>query len=331
MTIRYVETDTITGLIAQSEALQREHYEELATNKTLMVLAPDVEQYRRYEQAGMLFAVLAYEGEQIVGYSVNVLGKNLHYSALLVAENDVLFVGKAHRAGRVGMRLIEMTKALAAKRGAGMMLWHAKEGTPLAGILPRLGCKVQDIIYSTPLVQSNFRLFGHFDVTDAALEQEHCGLWDYFTARQDAPQSAHRDTRCILLRGPDAPEFTEEVWFNTLESSDTGAVPHLPAVSQLVKAACDRLKVQELGRVMLVELAPGGHIDRHVDEGAYAAYYSRFHLALQSDPGNLFINGAEQIHMQPGELWQFNPHAEHEVFNRSDRPRIHLIIDAITT
>lgn len=330
MTIRYVETDHVSDLIAQCADLQREHYDELAKNKTVMVLAPDVEQYRRIEQAGMLFAVIAYDGDQIVGYSVNVLATNLHYSTLLMAQNDVLFVGRAHRAGRLGMRLIEMTKALAAKRGARMMLWHAKEGTPLAGILPRLGCKVQDIIYSAELPASNFRLHGSFDAAAAAIEQAECGLWDYFTARQDAPGSAHHDTRCILMRGPAADELTEEVWFNTTDSIDTGAVPHLPEVSALVAAACDRLKVQELGRVMLVELAPGGHIDRHVDEGAYAAHFSRFHLALQSDAGNVFHNGADQIHMQPGELWQFNPHAEHEVFNRSDRPRIHLIIDATT-
>lgn len=151
MTIRYVETDTITDLIDQCAALQREHYEELATDKAAMVLAPDVEQYRRIEQAGLLFAVIAYEGEQIVGYSVNVLSTNLHYAALVMAQNDVLFVSKAHRAGRMGMRLIAMTQTLAAKCGARLMLWHAKENTPLASILPRLGCKVQDIIYSAVL------------------------------------------------------------------------------------------------------------------------------------------------------------------------------------
>lgn len=330
MTIRYIETDTVAHLVAQCTELQREHWEELAKNKELMVLSPDVEQYRQIEQAGMLFAIIAYDDDEIVGYSINVLSRNLHYSALLVVQNDVLFVGKAHRAGRVGMRLIDMTKAAAAKRGARLMLWHAKEGTPLAGILPRMGCKVQDIIYSAELPASNFRLFGTFDVTAAAAEQAECGLWDFFTARQDARGSAHHDTRCILMRAPDATEITADVWFNVTESVDTGAVVHLPAVCALVASACDRLKVVELGRVMLVELAPGGHIDRHVDEGAYAAHFSRFHLPLVSAPGNEFHNGVEQLHMQPGELWQFNQHAEHEVFNRSDTPRIHLIIDAIT-
>lgn len=332
--IRYVECDTITDKISMCGALQAEHWDEIARNKHLMVLSPDVAQYQRIEQVGRLFAVIAYLGEEIIGYSVNIITVNLHYSALVMAQNDLLFVGKEHRAGRVGMRLIQETERIAAKRGARMVLWHAKEDTPLAKILPRTGCSVQDIIFSKELPASNFRYFGRLDVAAALAEQRGSSQWDAFTARQDAPGSAHHDTRCIVLRGPDVPEgtlYTPDIAFNVLESRDWEvSIRQLPETAALCAAVGARIRAVGLGRVILVELAPGGHIDLHADEGNYAAHFERFHLVLQSDEGNVFHNGAEAIHMKPGELWKFNHRVQHEVFNRSARPRIHLIIDAIT-
>jgi hypothetical protein len=293
-----------------------------------MVLAPDVDKYRAIEQVGKLFAVLAYDGDEMVGYSVNIVTNNLHYRDLIQAQNDVLFVKQSYRAGRLFMRLRDATLKMAAARGARLMLWHAKEKTPLAYMLPRLGCKVQDVIFSEELDASNFRLLGTFDVQAAQDEQAGSELWNMFTARQDTPGTPHHDTRTIILRGPAATVWNHDIIFGMLESEDTRAGEHLPALVDLCRAACDRIGVKELGRVMLVELAPGGHIDAHFDDGAYAAHYERFHLVLQSDAGNTFTCGGETIHMKPGELWKFDHRTEHEVHNASARPRIHLIIDA---
>lgn len=329
--ITFTHTTTILDQIELSAALQQAHWEELATNKAAMKLAPAMKQYAALEHAGILFAVLAYDGDKLIGYSVNFMAVNLHYSALLMAQNDVLFVAKKYRTGRTGLRLMQETEQAAQKRGAGIVLWHAKEGTPLAGILPRMGYKVQDVLFSKAIEQSNFRSFGDMDVTAAREEALNSDLWDIFTARQTTPGSPHHDTRCILLRGPDADFFDANVVFNMVECRDSPAIASLPATTALCAAACDRLRVEQLGRVMLVELAPGGHIDLHSDEGDYAAHYERFHLVLTSEPGNEFHNGGQVLHMQPGELWRFNHRKQHEVFNRSASPRIHLIIDAVTS
>ena len=64
--IRYVECDTITDKIALCEALQEEHWDEIARNKHLMILSPDVGQYRRLEEGGRLFAIVAYVGAEII-------------------------------------------------------------------------------------------------------------------------------------------------------------------------------------------------------------------------------------------------------------------------
>jgi hypothetical protein len=68
-----------------------------------------------------------------------------------MCQNDLLFVRKSHRRGMTGMRLITATERAAKERGVKMMLWHAKPGTTLDRMLPRLGYGIQDVIYSQVL------------------------------------------------------------------------------------------------------------------------------------------------------------------------------------
>jgi GNAT superfamily N-acetyltransferase len=141
--------------------LLEEHYAELATVPDIMLLKPDVERYQTLEAAGNLFAIGMFDThvdahvdagvETLVGYSVNIVCTNLHYGDLLMCQNDLLFVRKSHRRGMTGMRLITATERAAKDRGVKMMLWHAKPGTTLDRMLPRLGYGIQDIIYSQVL------------------------------------------------------------------------------------------------------------------------------------------------------------------------------------
>jgi GNAT superfamily N-acetyltransferase len=124
--------------------LLEEHYAELATVPDIMLLKPDVERYQTLEAAGNLFAIGMFDihgngAETLVGYSVNIVCTNLHYGDLLMCQNDLLFVRKSHRRGMTGMRLITATERAAKDRGVKMMLWHAKPGTTLDRMLPKLG------------------------------------------------------------------------------------------------------------------------------------------------------------------------------------------------
>jgi len=134
--------------IQRAAPLIEEHWQEIALNKALMVLKPDAGMYRALEEQKKLVSLGAFVGDELVGYSVNLLQHHLHYADLKVAMNDVLFVAKAHRRGSAGHRLIKWTERAVRARGARMMLWHAKPGTALEGLLPRLGYGVQDIVFS---------------------------------------------------------------------------------------------------------------------------------------------------------------------------------------
>lgn len=133
-------------------AMFADHWDEIALNKQVMRLKPNLEQYRVMDQQGMLLLLGAFLNDgTLIGYSVNFIVNHLHYADLRVATNDLLFIARDHRGGRLGLQLIAATEAKAKERGAQLMLWHAKQETALNNLLPRLGYGVQDIIYSRGL------------------------------------------------------------------------------------------------------------------------------------------------------------------------------------
>lgn len=154
-------------------------------------------------------------------------------------------------------------------------------------------------------------------------------LWSVNTARQTCAGSPHHDTESIWLRGPE--ELTVHSVFHDVVAHDYPSAADLsPAVVALLAPLIQSIQATELGRVMIVNLKPGGKIDLHADEGVYAEHYSRFHLVLSSNSGNTFTCGEESVHMKPGEFWWFNHQIAHTVSNDSDSDRIHIIVDAVT-
>lgn len=137
--------------ISQLSSLLDEHWLELAKNKNLMILSPDLERYRALEDSGKLFAIAAYLDGEVVGYSVNFLTPHMHYSGLFCCYNDLLFVTKKYRNNSIGGRVIAVTEKMAKERGAQVMFWHAKENTPLSELLPYRGCKLQELVFSKEL------------------------------------------------------------------------------------------------------------------------------------------------------------------------------------
>ena len=146
-----IKLATVDEMLAEAQTLFDEHYEEIARNKHVMVLKPDEITYRKSEEMGSIFILSARQDDVLIGYSVNFVSNHLHYADLKLAQNDLLFISKEHRGGRVGLKLIKETEKHATSLGCKLMLWHAKENTTLAAMLPRLKYGVQDIIFSKEL------------------------------------------------------------------------------------------------------------------------------------------------------------------------------------
>lgn len=137
----------VKSLLAEKDLFTR-HYDEIAKNKSVMILNPDEEKYLAIEKNNKLLCLAAFDGDSIVGYSISIIDNHLHYMDLVVCMNDVLFVDPVYRKSRCGILLIKNTEQFASDMGAKMLLWHAKSNTALDHLMPKIGYAVQEIIYS---------------------------------------------------------------------------------------------------------------------------------------------------------------------------------------
>lgn len=149
-------------------------------------------------------------------------------------------------------------------------------------------------------------------------------LWNENTLRTTHPQSPHQSVDDIWLLFNDVSDPTAVV-------DDCEVIPYrawdiLP-VKNLVMDLMRRVDGIRLGRCLITRLAPGKTIPEHVDQGAPATYYKRYHLALQSLPGALNHSGGEAVTYRPGEFWWFDNAAPHSVVNNSADDRIALVMD----
>lgn len=132
-------------VVNEVDSLLQEHYLELTRNKDRVTLAPMWDDYAALERMGRFVVFTARAGSQLVGYAAFFVNRHLHYEALTVAHNDVLFLTKAQRQGMTGIRLIKFAEAELKKLGADKVTWHAKLDTALIPILQRFGYETEEV------------------------------------------------------------------------------------------------------------------------------------------------------------------------------------------
>jgi Aspartyl/Asparaginyl beta-hydroxylase len=151
-------------------------------------------------------------------------------------------------------------------------------------------------------------------------------LWLDETTRQDYAGSAHKDTQSIFLRW--CKSLDVNAAFTEIPAFDLSAMGKLREAHELINYTIHRAGGLQLGRVLIVSLRSGGVITPHSDEGVYADYYERFHIALKSEDCHFYC-GDESVQMKTGELWWFNHKETHQVKNLGTEDRLHLIIDMV--
>ena len=152
-----------------AEVMFENHYQEVALDKKVMKLDINWKRYYALEEQDAVCCLAAWLGNEMVGYSVNVIYQHMHYQDVKVIHNDVLFVAREHRGGGLGVKLIEATEIAGRYLECDVLLFHSKPGPDLEqilaiklnvdGVLKRMltalgrllgvkGYKVQDIMHS---------------------------------------------------------------------------------------------------------------------------------------------------------------------------------------
>ena len=91
-----------------------------------------------------------------------------------------------------------------------------------------------------------------------------------------------------------------------------------------------QLGVEDMGRVLIVNLKPSGHVTKHNDQGTYADHYSRFHIVLKSNKWCSQTCGDQEQKFEVGEVWWFNHKELHTAHNVGMTDRVHIIFDCVT-
>ncbi len=150
MSFEIREFTGVVGVIQASGALAHAHRQEFAQEFEGREWNPDLQRYQLLEDAGLIVAVGAYDGDELVGYSINVLSVHMHYQ-LPMGRNDVLYLAPAYRQGQNGPALMNATRSALQHRGAAYVVWSAKPGTPLYKLLEHGGATVLETVFHEAL------------------------------------------------------------------------------------------------------------------------------------------------------------------------------------
>ena len=96
----------------EMKALLDDHYQELSVTK-VFGLNPNYDRYLELQDSGDLFCLTCRKDGELIGYIIYFVYRHLHYWDCLTAMEDVYFIRKDQRQGRIGLNLFkEAEKAL---------------------------------------------------------------------------------------------------------------------------------------------------------------------------------------------------------------------------
>jgi GNAT superfamily N-acetyltransferase len=149
MTITYQSENPGEFIDALREILPA-HYDELCPCKDFP-LAPDYEAFGRMDAAKMLRCITVREDNQLIGYMIFIVQPHLHYKTCLTAFEDIYYLKKEYRKGRVGLRLFQFAEDVLKKEGVNRVIMHTKVFLDNSRLFEYLGYKFTDKLFSKVL------------------------------------------------------------------------------------------------------------------------------------------------------------------------------------
>jgi GNAT superfamily N-acetyltransferase len=146
MTVTY-QTEDPAEFIEALKGVLPEHYDELCVTKDFPLM-PDYEAYGRLHVAGMLRCVTVREDNELIGYAIFIVHPHLHYRSCITAFEDIYFLKKEHRKGRVGIRLFQFTEDVLKKEGVHRIIMHTKIHMDNTRLFEYLGYKLTDKLFT---------------------------------------------------------------------------------------------------------------------------------------------------------------------------------------
>lgn len=146
MTVTYQSEDPET-FIDELRHILPTHYDELCVTKDFPLM-PDYEAYGRLYVAGMLRCITVRDDAELIGYALFIVQPHLHYKSCKTAFEDIYFLRKEHRKGRIGIRLFQFAEDVLKKEGVHRIIMHTKIHLDNSRLFEYLGYKNTDKLYT---------------------------------------------------------------------------------------------------------------------------------------------------------------------------------------
>jgi GNAT superfamily N-acetyltransferase len=146
MTVTY-QTEDPAEFIEALKGVLPEHYDELCVTKDFPLM-PDYEAYGRLHVAGMLRCITVRDDNELIGYAIFIVHPHLHYRSCITAFEDIYFLKKEHRKGRVGIRLFQFAEDVLKKEGVHRIIMHTKIHMDNTHLFEYLGYKLTDKLFT---------------------------------------------------------------------------------------------------------------------------------------------------------------------------------------
>ena len=148
-TLIYEDVDAFKFL-PEPEKILPLHYEELSVTKEYE-LEPDYDAYKRLANNGVLRTITCRADDELIGYIIFTVHPHFHYKSCMTAFEDIYFVKKEYRKGRVGIRLFQYAEQVLKERGVNRIILSTKVHLDNSRLFEYLGYKHTDKTFSKML------------------------------------------------------------------------------------------------------------------------------------------------------------------------------------
>lgn len=130
----------------EAEPLMRAHHEESGLGEP-WEFCPDEDRYRKLDDAGLIRVFTARAGGRLVGYSIFLIDRHLHYGRQVWGMQDVLYMDREHR-GVAAVRFMEWTEERLRAMGVQVIGRHVTTRMEYGRTLKRMGYEPREVLWT---------------------------------------------------------------------------------------------------------------------------------------------------------------------------------------
>jgi len=144
--ITYQE-EPYSDCIEELKKIYPEHYEELAVSKEFP-LEMDYETYDFLEKKGRISIITARKDLELIGYIIFFISNHLHYKSCVVAHEDIYYLKKPYRKGRIGIKLFQYAEQAMREKKINRIVYGTKVYLDNSKLFEYLGYRFYEKLYT---------------------------------------------------------------------------------------------------------------------------------------------------------------------------------------